>query len=218
MAGVQKYFVAFDEAIRFERDDEKAILSQKRERVLRRLSEGIKRQRKDGAPIPSYEPFNQGSYAMNIGVKPTNGDFDIDVGLCFDLSKDDYPDPVAVKTWVHDAVKSHTKHVEMRRGCVTVYYQEDGEDLYHVDLVCYSSREKNADKKDYIAKGKPGSKAEDRRWEPSDPQELQDLITRKYSGENAQQFRRLPRAEEERHRPEAGQGDHLLRQLGVMGR
>jgi hypothetical protein len=194
VANVQKYFVQFDEAIRFERDDEKAILAEKRKRVLDRLSEGIKRQRRDGAKIPSYEHFNQGSYAMNIGVKPIDGDFDIDVGLRFDLSKDDYPDPVTVKIWVHDAVKNHTKHVEMRRGCVTVYYQEDGEDIYHVDLVCYSSREKNADKKDYFAKGKPDSKAEDRRWEPSDPQELQDLITGKYSNDDAQQFRRVIRA------------------------
>ncbi|MDI3290994.1 cyclic GMP-AMP synthase DncV-like nucleotidyltransferase [Polyangium sp. 15x6] len=194
MADVQKYFVEFDAAIRFERDDEKAILVEKRERVLRRLSEGIKRQRKDGATIPSYEPFNQGSYAMNIGVKPINGDFDIDVGLRFDLAKEDYPDPVVVKKWVHDAVEKHTKHVEMRRGCVTVFYQEDGEDIYHVDLVCYSSNEKNADKKDYIAKGKTDSKPEDRKWEPSDPQELQNLITGKYTGEDAQQFRRVIRA------------------------
>lgn len=194
MADVQKYFVAFDEAIRFERDDEKATLVEKRERVLRRLSDGIKRQRKEGVEIPSYAAFNQGSYAMNIGVKPINGDFDIDVGLRFDLSKDDHPDPVVVKKWVYDAVHNHTKHVDMRRGCVTVFYQEDGEDIYHVDLVCYSSREKNLDGKDYIAKGKPESKADERCWEPSDPQELQNLITGKHSGEDAQQFRRVIRA------------------------
>ncbi len=145
MADVQKYFRQFDDAIRFERDDEIAILVEKRERVLKRLSEGIKRQRRrNGKTIPSYESFNQGSYAMKTGVKPINGDFDIDVGLRFDLSKEEYPDPGVVKTWVHDAVKNHTKHVEMRRGCVTVFYQEDGEDIYHVDLVCYSSKTKNS--------------------------------------------------------------------------
>lgn len=187
---MQKYFRQFNDAIRFERDDEVAILSEKRERVLRRLSEGIKRQEAEGAKIPSYTTFNQGSYAMNIGVKPVNGDFDIDVGLRFNLAKDDYPDPGVVKTWVHDAVKNHTKHVEMRRGCVTVFYQEAGEDIYHVDLVCYSSYAKNPDGKDYIAKGKPGNCI----WEASDPQELQDLITKRHlDPQDAEQYRRIIR-------------------------
>jgi len=194
VADVQKYLVQFDEAIRFERDEEKAILVEKRERVLRRLSEGIKRQREEGTKIPSYEHFNQGSYAMNIGVKPTNGDFDIDVGLRFDVSKIDYPDPVTVKTWVLNALDGHTKKVNMRRSCVTVFYQEAGEDIYHVDLVIYSSGKRNDDGKDYVAKGKSDSSAKDRRWEASDPQELQDLITGRFSGEEAQQFRRIIRA------------------------
>lgn len=193
MADVQKYFVQFDEAIRFDRDHEKQILAEKRERILRRLSEGIKRQRVEGVKIPSYEPFNQGSYAMDIGVKPVDGDFDLDVGLRFDLSKDEYPDPLVVKTWVHDAVKSHTSKVEVRRTCVTVFYQEGGEDVYHVDLAIYSSGKRNSDGKDYIAKGKPGSRREERFWEPSDPQELQNVIMNGRSGEDAQQFRRVIR-------------------------
>ncbi|WP_437938418.1 cyclic GMP-AMP synthase DncV-like nucleotidyltransferase [Sorangium sp. So ce341] len=194
MADVQKYFVQFDEAIRFDRDTEKAILAEKRERILRRLSEGIKQQRVEGTKIPSYEPFNQGSYAMNLGVKPVDGDFDLDVGLRFDLSKDEYPDPVVVKSWVHSALKRHTNHVEVRRSCVTVFYQEGGEDKYHVDLAIYSSGKRNVDGKDYIAKGKPGQKADERRWEPSDPLELQNVIMSGRSGEDAQQFRRVIRA------------------------
>ncbi|WP_437327128.1 cyclic GMP-AMP synthase DncV-like nucleotidyltransferase [Sorangium sp. So ce381] len=194
MADVQKYFVQFDEAIRFDRDHEKQILAEKRERILRKLSEGIKRQRVEGVKIPSYEPFNQGSYAMNIGVKPVDGDFDIDVGLRFDLSKNDYSDPVVVKGWVHKALDGHTRKVEVRRSCVTVFYQERGEDIYHVDLAIYSSGKRNADGKDYIAKGKPGQRADERRWEPSDPQELHDVILSGRTGEHAQQFRRVVRA------------------------
>ncbi|AUX19878.1 hypothetical protein SOCEGT47_003310 [Sorangium cellulosum] len=194
MADIQKYFVQFDEAIRFDRDVEKAALAEKRERILRKLSEGIKRQRVEGTTIPSYEPFNQGSYAMNLGVKPVDGDFDLDVGLRFDLSKADYPDPVVVKGWVHRALDGHTRKVEVRRSCVTVFYQEGGEDIYHVDLAIYSSGKRNADGKDYIAKGKPGQRADERRWEPSDPQELQNVIVSGRSGENAQQFRRVIRA------------------------
>ncbi|WP_437288474.1 cyclic GMP-AMP synthase DncV-like nucleotidyltransferase [Sorangium sp. So ce406] len=194
MADVQKYFMQFDEAIRFDREHEKKILSTKRERILRKLSEGIKRQRVAGAKIPSYEdPFNQGSYAMNLGVKPVDGDFDLDVGLRFDLSKDEYPDPLVVKTWVHNALDGHTRKVEMRRSCVTVFYQEAGEDIYHVDLAIYSSGKRNSDGKDYIAKGKPGQRADERRWEPSDPQELQSVIMSGRSGEDVEQFRRVIR-------------------------
>lgn len=196
MADIQKHFRNFDDAIRFDRDHEIATLAEKRERVLRRLSEGIARQRKEGKTIPSYEPFNQGSYPMKLGVKPVDGDFDIDVGLRFALSTADYRDPGVVKTWVYEAVKNHTKDVEIRRGCVTVQYQEKGEDAYHVDLVCYSSKEKNADGKDYIAKGKPGNCL----WEPSDPQALEAVLftdTRtgqKRAGEDLDQYRRVIRA------------------------
>lgn len=190
MADVQKYFRQFDDEIRLERDDEKAKLVEKRDRVLKRLSDGLKRQRDAGAKIPSYVAFNQGSYAMNVGVKPIDGDFDIDVGLRFDLATTEQPDPGVVKTWVYDAVKNHTKKVEMRRGCVTVFYQEGGEDIYHVDLVCYSSKGKNSDGKDYIARGKPGNCE----WVASDPQELQDLISSQHKDEDGAQFRRVIRA------------------------
>src|SRR4051812_7008120 len=100
MADIQKYFVQFNDAIRCERDDEMRILSDKRERVLRKLSDGIARQRREGKQIPSYTPFNQGSYAMKTGIKPVNRDFDIDVGLRFEIRKDRY-DPVEVKRWVY---------------------------------------------------------------------------------------------------------------------
>jgi hypothetical protein len=193
MADIQKYFVEFDEAIRYERDEEKATLGEKRERILRKLSEGIKRQRREGQVIPSYEAFNQGSYAMNTGVKPINGDFDIDVGLRFDLPKADYPDPLVVKKWVYDALDGHTNKVELRRSCVTVFYQQEGEDIYHVDLAIYSGAGKNLDSRDYLAKGKTNSASEHRFWEASDPQGLCDCIANRHAGEDRAQFRRIIR-------------------------
>lgn len=189
MADIQKYFLQFDDAIRYERDDEIQILSEKRERVLRRLSEGIKRQRREGKQIPSYTPFNQGSYAMKTGIKPVDRDFDIDVGLRFEIRKSEY-DPVAVKRWVHDAVAGHTQKVELRKSCVTIFYQEQGEDLYHVDLAVYAS----ADGTDYLAKGKTTSAPDQRFWEASDPQGLIKAITGRFTGQDAEQFRRVIRA------------------------
>lgn len=194
MADVQKYFLDFDGSIKLERNDEKAKLSEKRERVLRRLSEGIKRQRDEGEEIPSYECFNQGSYKMDTGVKPLDADYDIDVGVRFKLAKDDYPDPLTVKKWVHDAVDGHTKKVEMRRSCVTVFYQESGEPIYHVDLAVYSGSENNPDRKGYLAKGKLGSALAHRVWEESDPEGLCNCIANRHSDADAHQFRRVIRA------------------------
>lgn len=189
MADVQKYLIQFDDAIRYERDDEMKILSEKRQRILDRLSEGIRRQRKQGKTIPSYEHFNQGSFAMKTGIKPVDRDFDIDVGLRFDIPKSKY-DPVEVKCWVHDAVDGHTKKVELRRSCVTVFYQEKGEDRYHVDLAIYAG----AGGKDYLAKGKSTSPPEQRSWEESDPQGLIDAVATRFTGQDAEQFRRAIRA------------------------
>ncbi|WP_437595769.1 cyclic GMP-AMP synthase DncV-like nucleotidyltransferase [Sorangium sp. So ce590] len=194
MADIQKYFIQFDDTIRLERDDEKAKLSEKRKRVLDRLSEGIKRQRDEGQEIPRYNTFNQGSYAMNTGVKPRNGDYDIDVGVRFELAINDHSDPVKVKEWVFNAVDGHTKKVEMRRSCVTVFYQEAGEDVYHVDLAVYSGAEKNPDRQDYLAKGKQNSATEHRIWEQSDPQGLCDRIAECRQSEHREQFRRVIRA------------------------
>lgn len=193
MADIQKYLMLFNDAIRYERDEEIKVLSDKRERVLRKLSDGIARQRREGKKLPSYTPFNQGSYAMRTGIKPVNRDFDIDVGLRFDLRKGEY-DPVEVKRWVYDAVDGHTKKVELRRSCVTVFYQEQGEDLYHVDLAVYSGAASNADGKDYLAKGKTTSAPEQRFWEASDQQGLIDAVAGRFTDQDAEQFRRTIRA------------------------
>src|SRR5690242_2199276 len=99
MAKIQKHFRQFDEQIKLKRYDENATLAEKRDRVLKTLSDGIKKQREEGEAIPDYRTFNQGSYDVGTGVKPLNGDFDIDVGVEFELGHAQH-DPVAVKNWV----------------------------------------------------------------------------------------------------------------------
>ena len=130
---------------------------------------------------------------MRTGIKPVNRDFDIDVGLRFEVRKGEY-DPVEVKRWVHDAVAGQTKKVELRRSCVTVFYQEQGEDLYHVDLAVYSGAASNTDGRDYLAKGKNTSTPEQRSWEASDPQGLITAVAGRFTGQDAEQFRRTIRA------------------------
>ncbi|EYF05336.1 hypothetical protein [Chondromyces apiculatus] len=48
MAQVQKYFDPFDQAIKLRRYHEDAELAEKRERIIKRLGEGIARQKIEG--------------------------------------------------------------------------------------------------------------------------------------------------------------------------
>lgn len=189
MADVQKYFETFHEAIKLKHFDENQILRDKRDIVLDKLKSRLKVIFEEkGEQVPSYETFDQGSYKMGTGVIPLDSDFDIDVGVSFKVKKDDYSDPVDVKKWVFDALEGHTKKVDMRRPCVTVFYQKDDEPVYHVDLAVYSDESCNFDGKKYLAKGKLNSTAENKSWEVSDPKGLADKVGNKYSGDDKSQF------------------------------
>ena len=190
MADIQSQMIQFHEQIKLKRFDENQILRDKRDIILNRLDIGLK---KLDNP-PKYEWFNQGGYAMDIGVKPINGDYDLDVGIRFKISKDDYPDPLEPKKWVRDSLLTLTKRVEIHRPCVTVYYQKSGEPIYHVDLAIYSDKDSNADGKTYLARGKENSSRENKTWEESDYQGLIDLIKNRFpDSEDAKQFRRAIR-------------------------
>jgi hypothetical protein len=194
MADVQKQFKKFNDTICLKQYEQNTTLREKRDAVLKKLKERIKAlfEEKDELQ-PTYTNFDQGSYKLGTGVKPLNGDYDIDVGLKFNISKDDKPDAVEVKQWVLDALDGHTKKVEMRRSCVTVFYQSGDEPLYHVDLAIYSDAEANADRKDYFGKGKQNSQPENRIWEEADPDGLVTLLTGRFSGDDWEQFRRCIR-------------------------
>lgn len=163
MPAVQKHFESFHSAICFDEDDEKATLREKRETIVKALRDKL------GEDVPSFANFNQGSYSMHTGVVPPDGNFDIDVGLIFDCTKDKYPDPVVLKKKVRDAVNTNFRTVLIRRPCVTVNYMNGGNIAYHVDLAVYTQDDHG---KLYLAKGKENSAEEHRIWEVSDPKEL----------------------------------------------
>lgn len=195
MADVQRQMLKFHEAIKLKRFDENEVLREKRDRILIRLDRGLEQLFAElGIKVPKYETFDQGSYAMGTGTKPVDGHYDIDTGIRFKICKDDYPDPVEVKLWVYHALKNHTKWVEIRRPCVTIFYQQDGEPIYHVDLAVYSAADCNPDGKMYLAKGKLNSGASHRFWQESDPQGLINLIKNHFQdSEDGKQFRRIIR-------------------------
>jgi hypothetical protein len=184
MGNIQKQFLDYHADIKL--DDENKILREKREIILTKLKNKI------DSSAPTYTPFVQGSYAMSTGIKPINGEYDIDVGLFFDMSKEDYDDPVEAKRWVYDALNGYPHNVEMKTPCVTVTYKENGQPAFHVDLTIYSAN--NPDGKIYLAKGRLNSSPENKFWEESDPKRLSSIIRDHCENdEDRAQFRRVIR-------------------------
>lgn len=189
MVNLQSYFNSFHEAIKLDYDDNKG-LREKRDELLKILEE------KMPSDAGAFKVFHQGSYAMNTGIKSLDGgDYDIDVGLLFNISKDDYTNPITVKKWVYDALKKEYKEVEMKKPCVTVKFESDEEDErnYHVDFAVYADDDEN-DNETYLAKGKLYSDSDNRSWEESDPKTLvNDIKNHLLDSEERKQFRRTIR-------------------------
>ncbi len=194
MAQVQNQFEEFNERIMLKRFKENKILREKRDIIRSKLKEqlpGIFDENNEDCPDFYFR--DQGSYEMGTGVKPIDGDYDIDQGLYFKVSTTTYPDPVVLKERVHKALDGHTEDVRIRRPCVTVFYQREGEPIYHVDIAVYSDSSKNSDGKSRLAKGREHSTEEYRIWEVSEPQTLTDAIYSRFEGNDRAQFRRTVR-------------------------
>jgi hypothetical protein len=195
MTNIQKQIVQYDDAIRLKRYNENATLVQKRDAVLSKLRSQLDKLRDQDPSVPTFEWFNQGSYEMGTGIDPDRGDYDIDVGLDFNTTTDKYPNPVTLKELVWKALDGHTPLGTMiRRSCVTVRYQVDGEQAYHVDLAVYA-REilAGVPRRLQIAKGKQHSELTHRFWESSDPKGLTGWVEGRFSGEQEKQFLRVVR-------------------------
>lgn len=180
MADCRSQFNKFHDNIKLKEENE--ILKDKRDIIIKKLNEKLPEE-----TDYEFSVFNQGSYAMHTGIKPLDDDYDIDVGLYFDMSKDDV-DPIAAKQWILNALEGHTNDVKIKKPCITVTYV----DGYHVDVTVYAAN--NSDGKVYLAKGKPSSNAEDKYWDESNPKDLIKTIKENLSDENdRKQFRRVVR-------------------------
>jgi hypothetical protein len=180
MALCKKQFKEFHDVIKLKEENE--ILSSKRDIIIKRIKDKLPEETQYNFTI-----FNQGSYAMNTGIKPLDSDYDIDVGLYFDMSKDDV-DPIAAKNWIYNSLVGHTSDVKIKTPCITVTYAAG----YHVDVTVYAAN--NSDGKVYLAKGKPNGKEEDKRWDESNPKDLIKEIRNHLSDkEDRRQFRRIVR-------------------------
>ncbi len=195
MANIQKQIVQYDDAIRLTRYDQNATLVKKRDAVLDKLRARFADMRKAGRDVPYFRTFNQGSYEMGTGINPTNGDYDIDVGLDFNVAKSKYENPIDLKALVYEALDGHTPlGTVVRRCCVTVKYQVDGEQAYHVDLVVYACDDPEAEPRSlYLARGKLNSGVEHRSWDPSAPKGLAKWVAERFKHEQEDQFLRVIR-------------------------
>lgn len=193
MAKIQKQFEEFHDNIKLKRFKENKTLRDKRDIITDKIKAGIKKKFKDeGKTVPSLEFIDQGSYTTDLGIKPEDGDYDIDEGVIFDLYKEDYSDPVEPKKWIRDIMDGHTSiPAKIKNPCITITYTLEGEPAYHVDLPIYF-KSKNDDKL-YLARGKKTSSAENKEWEVSDPEGLNKHINNAFSGDAKKQFKRVVR-------------------------
>jgi hypothetical protein len=181
---VQPQFERFHNAIKLDEDDEQRKLREKREVLLRSLADGLPQD------FPKFTHFVQGSYAMRTGVVPLDGNYDIDVGLIFECTEKEFPDPVALKCHIRDALVGCGRTVNIRRSCVTVTYMRDGRPDYHVDLALYV---RGGSGGLVLAKGREFSGSDQRKWVQACPKELTAYILGCFSGDEQAQFRRCIR-------------------------
>lgn len=191
MADLQKYFREFHDEIRLGYADN-AVLLEKRDTVVRDLRIGLRKM--FGVQYPKFKSFNQGSYALGTGIYPLDRDYDIDIGIIFEISRKDFP-PTEVKSWVHDALNTKNRTVYYKRPCLTVQYHFSGEEDHHIDLAIYTKETTFFENtRHYIAKGYVGSEEKYKIWELAEPFELLNRIKKKFAdAEDQAQFRRTIR-------------------------
>ncbi len=192
---LQKEFIQFHEAIKLYENAENSILREKRDMLTKELRTYFDQKSKaEGTAKITFDVRNQGSYSMATGIKPIDGDYDIDVMVLFNIDIKDYPNPTIVKKWVKGALERPGRTIVYKNPCVTVQYLKNGLPAFHVDLALYGNRNDIWGNQTYISKGKPGANTNDRAWEISNPEELKTKINNRFSNaEESAQMRRVIR-------------------------
>jgi hypothetical protein len=182
---LQKEFEDFHEKIRLGTYDENEMLREKRDLLLNDLKNKLKNEKIPNTDTKlTFVKIDQGSYSMNTGIKPKNDDYDIDVGIIFDIINEEYGSH-KLKKLVFDKLNSqNNRTVEYNRPCITVKYA----DGYHVDLAIYSKNNDDI----HIAWGKENST--ERVWYKSEPKKLTKWISDiSFDTKESQQYRRCVR-------------------------
>lgn len=192
MASIQKQLIEFHDKIKLKRYSENQILRDRRDTITNKIENGInKLYEEKEEKAPKIEFFDQGSYSIDTGIIPKEGNYDIDEGIILDLYKEDY-EPLYFKTMIRDIMKNHTKKKpDIKKPCVTITYSINDEPQYHVDLPVYLKS--NADDNLYLAWGKEFAIDDNIEWQVSDPKGLSNHIKEAFSGDDKKQFKRVVR-------------------------
>lgn len=186
MANLQKELLQFHNDIKLRAYEENESLRNKRDLLINELTEALKDEKvPETDKSLTFKKFDQGSYAMNTGIKPKDDDYDIDVGIIFDIKNDEY-DSNKLKKLVFDKLDNqHNRTVEFNRPCITVKYS----DGYHFDLAIYADNQGDL----HIAWGKEHSQI-NRCWYKSEPKKLTQWVSDvSTTSEESEQFRRCVR-------------------------
>lgn len=160
MADVQKQFEEYHSKIRTDYGMSQT-LRKKRDIVVEKIK---KHMRDNNLPVPTQ--LLQGSYKMKTGVKPiADIEYDIDVGLRFDIHIDEYTAGGA-RAWVLEAIGTHTMKVESKNPCIRICYEAG----YHLDIVSYAVWEDSEGIKQYRLAHKNNG------WTPADPPGLLNYV------------------------------------------
>lgn len=185
MADLQKAFLDYHDQIKLGTYDENQTLRDKRDLLIDELNDSLNDEKVPNTDRKlTFTKLDQGSYSMHTGVKPLDDDYDIDVGVVFDINIDEY-DSKKLKTLVRDKLdKQYNRTVVYNRPCVSVTYTAG----YHVDLPIYAKNGGDM----HIAWGKATSS--EHLWYESDPEGLKKWIKDVSSdSDQRKQFRRCVR-------------------------
>ena len=143
------------------------------------------------AGYPVVSDFIQGSLKTNTGVRPVNGDYDVDRALVIDYEAAS-DNPVTPKKKALDVLEDRGfKNAKIKKTCVTADYLSDN---IHIDFIIY----RRSGDQHWLAVGKKNSDEANREWSSCDPLGLLEWIndTEDFGADAADagaQFRRLVR-------------------------
>ncbi|WP_419779540.1 nucleotidyltransferase [Maridesulfovibrio sp.] len=189
---LQSKYIGFLDAIKLTRQsDEYKTVREKDDLVTGKVEAAFK---KEGYTVKRN--FIQGSLAqfVDIGVKPLDGDYDIDRAIAIEDDNNAPEDPVEPKKIVRDVLDAHGfKEPRIKRPCVTADYKGQN---FHIDFPVYKV---DAFDDYFIAMGNENSSDESKGWEEADPKGLVDWIKKRetlvetLTDEEHTQFRRVAR-------------------------
>lgn len=182
---LQAEFRKFFNTIKLGRFEEEADLRDRRDILVTALQNALKDEKIPGTEQKlKFETFHQGSYEMDTAVRPKNNDYDIDLGVMFDVSLEEY-NSSSLKKLVRDKLNIGNRTVTWKTPCITVNYINDA---YHVDLAIYAKNNDDI----HIAWGK--EHATEQVWYKADPKGLTQWVSNVSSDKDkSAQFRRCVR-------------------------